>query len=149
MTAATPLMMAVNVKTKTCADIDRDGSFGVCVRVTERHRGVRLGGPQEALAPDMGRFAFDRWVLGVHGLTAGSSPKILIWPKVTLVKNPHLAKDVSKVTLVKHPKILIWPRMTLVKNPHLANEIPANPHLSRMTLVMPTSPEVTLIWPKA
>jgi hypothetical protein len=97
----------------------------------------------------MGRFAFDCWVLGVHGLTAGSSPKILIWPKVTLVKNPHLAKDVSKVTLVKHPKILIWPRMTLVKNPHLANEIPANPHLSRMTLVMPTSPEVTLIWPKA
>jgi hypothetical protein len=68
---------------------------------------------------------------------------------VTLVKNPHLAKDVSKVTLVKHPKILIWPRMTLVKNPHLANEIPANPHLSRMTLVLPTSPEVTLIWPKA
>jgi hypothetical protein len=66
-----------------------------------------------------------------------------------LAKNPHLAKDVSKVTLVKHPKILIWPRMTLVKNPHLANEIPANPHLSRMTLVMPTSPEVTLIWPKA
>jgi len=97
----------------------------------------------------MGRFAFDCWVLGVHGLTAGSSPKILIWPKVTLVKNPHLAKDVSKVTLVKHPKILIWPRMTLVKNPHLANEIPANPHLSRMTLVLPTSPEVTLIWPKA
>ncbi len=39
--------------------------------------------------------------------------------------------------------------MTLVNNPHLANEIPANPHLSRMTLVLPTSPEVTLIWPKA
>ncbi len=36
--------------------------------------------------------------------------------------------------------------MTLVKNSHLANEIPANPH---PVLVLPTSPEVTLIWPKA
>jgi hypothetical protein len=44
--AVAPLMMAANGKAKTCADIDRDGSFGVCARVTERHKGVRLGGPQ-------------------------------------------------------------------------------------------------------
>jgi hypothetical protein len=71
MMAETPLMMAANGKAKTCADIDRDGPFGVRVCVTERHRGVRPGGPQRRRQRrqrrlERGPFVFDCSV-PIHG----------------------------------------------------------------------------------
>ncbi len=64
-------MMAANGKAKTCADIDRDGSFGVRVRVTERHRGVRRGGPQRRRQRSLERVGYGRAAGGLCCSFAG------------------------------------------------------------------------------